>query len=111
MADKVSDKTFIEQIFTKLFDLLDQLRTSINSLSELLKARPCFISQIEEEKEKCESCALTRLEQANKRLIYVVGFLILLDFLVITGLLGGLGFFADQYGNQLLQIIENIYTK
>lgn len=111
MADKVPDKTFIEQIFTKLFDLLDQLRASINSLSELLKARPCFISQIEEEKEKCEACALTRLEQANKRLIYIIGGIVFLNFLVITGLLGGLGFFADQYGNQLLQIIENIYTK
>ena len=103
------DVKFIEQLFLKLFDLLEQLRLSITTFTEQIKNRPCLLPTVEEDLEKCTACALMRLEAANKRLIFIVAGIILLVFITITGIAGGLGFFADQYGNQILEIIKGMY--
>ena len=120
MADKPikeNDRQFLERLFLNQFDLIGRLQETvyklenkITGLAEQLLARPCIIDEnvsiAEELTERCNACALTRLDATNKRLMAIITYGIVLFFLGITGTLAGLGIYVAQHEEVILGVLK-----
>ena len=113
---KENDRQFLERLFLNQFDLIGRLQETvyklenkITGLAEQLLARPCIIDEnvsiAEELTERCNACALTRLDATNKRLMGVIFWGIVMLFMGITGTLAGLGIYVAQHEEVIMKAL------